>query len=81
MGLQRDIQREIREKGRQNLPQVKYGKVGGRVGREMKLKDDKTEEYGGAKMKERRETNSYPFHLDGQIGCRAVRRHKKLKVN
>jgi hypothetical protein len=47
----------------------------------MKLEDDKTEVYDGAKMEERRETNSYPFHLAGQIGCRGVRQHKKLKVN
>ncbi len=78
----RHSKREIMgDKGRQNLPQVKHGKVGGRVGREMKLKDDKTEEYDGAKMEERRETNSYLFHLAGQIGCRGVQQHKKLKVN
>ncbi len=72
-----------RDKGKReaNLPQVKHGKVGGRVGREMKLEDDKTEVYDGAKMEERRETNSYPFHLAGQIGCRGVWQHKKLKVN
>jgi hypothetical protein len=47
----------------------------------MKLEDDKTEEYDGAKMEERRETDSYPFHLAGQIRCKWVRQHKKLKVN
>jgi hypothetical protein len=79
--VDRHSKREIMgDKGRQNLPQVKHGKVGGRVGREMKLKGNKTEEYNGAKMEER-ETNSYLFHLAGQIGCRGVRQHKKLKVN